>query len=38
MKEQMLATTSALGRYQMAQSTANMSDPMQTIRNGMENA
>ena len=37
-KEELLQVTSALGRYQLAQSTANWSDPMQTIRGGMEGA
>ena len=37
-KEELLATTSALERYQLAQSTANLSDPMQTIRGGLEGA
>ena len=37
-KEALLAMNSALGRYTMAQSTPNWSDPMQTIRNGREEA
>lgn len=37
-KEEALALSSALGKYQNALSTPNWSDPMQTIRGGMEGA
>lgn len=38
LKEELLMAQSALGRYQLAQSSANPSDNMQTIRGGLENA
>ena len=38
LEEEILANSSALGQYQAALSSANWSDPMQTIRGGMESA
>ena len=38
LKEEILQAKSALGQYQLAQSSWNPSDNMQTIRSGMENA
>lgn len=38
LEEEILANTSALGQYQTALNSANWSDPMQTIRGGMEDA